>query len=188
MVIGKHDPKEAKDTTFKDAIAIGLDECFTALDEAFGDLTDEQFWGFPLAGRHNIVTLVEHCLDCLDLYGCEVQVGKRALSHETRFDIWNFSPEQVRDRMTDLPTAAAVRARLAALQQAVTANLDAASQEDLSGPRVRDAWWWEEFQKTSADAYMRAVMHTTTHVRQIGLLRGLTGLTDKAAWPEQHWA
>ena len=188
MVVGKFEPEQAKDTTLKKAIAIGLDEALTALEESFHDLTDEQFWGFALEGRHNIITIVEHCLDAMDLYACEVQVGRQVLEHEKRFDIWNFSPEQVRDRMKDLPPASRALDRLRTLRRAVMGNLESASEQELLEPRVRDNWFWEESKKTSADAYMRTIMHTMAHVRQIWLMRGAMGLTDKDGWPEQHWA
>jgi hypothetical protein len=64
MVIGKEEPQSATGTDLKRAIAIGLDECVTALDEALHGLTDEQLWAFPIGSRHNIVTLTEHCLQC----------------------------------------------------------------------------------------------------------------------------
>ena len=188
MVIGRHEPREAKDTDLKKAIFIGLDEATTALEESFHDLTDGQFWSFQIEGRHNIVTLVEHCLDCLDLYCCEVQTGQKAIDHETRFDIWHFSPGQLRDKMVNLPSVASVRKRLASLKAAALAGLETATEAELTGPRNRQSWFWEKFHKTSADAYFRAIEHTNAHLRQIWLMRGLMGLMDRNGWPEQHWA
>ena len=67
MVIGKHQPQEATQTDVKKALAIGLDETFTALEDALHGLSDDQVRAFPLEHRHNIVTLAEHCLQCLEL-------------------------------------------------------------------------------------------------------------------------
>ena len=43
MVIGRLQPGQAKNTDLKGAIAIGLDEALTALEESFFDLTDERY-------------------------------------------------------------------------------------------------------------------------------------------------
>ena len=43
MGIGRFEPREAKQTDLKQALAIGLDEAFTAPEESFRGLTDEQF-------------------------------------------------------------------------------------------------------------------------------------------------
>jgi len=188
MVLGREEPKAAKGTDLKKAIAIGLDEAMTALEEAFYDLSEEQFWAFPLVGRHNIVTLAEHCLQCLDLYGCEVHGRALTFEPEQRFDIWHFSPEQLRAQMTDLPSVAAERERLAAVRAAVMGTLDAATPEDLARPHA-PSWWFEENpDRVRADAYLRAVFHTMAHIRQIWMLRGAMGLTDADGWPVQHWA
>lgn len=39
-----------------------------------------------------------------------------------------------------------------------------------------------------ANAYIRTIMHTMAHVRQIRMLRGVMGLTGEQGWPLQHWA
>ena len=188
MVLGREEPKAAKNTDLRQAIAIGLDEAMTALEGAFYDLTDERFWAFPLEGRHNIVTLAEHCLQCLDLYGCEVHGRPLTLEPETRFDVLHFSPEQLRPQMTDLPTVAAERERLAAVRAAVMESLGQATPDDLARPNP-ESWWFEEHPtRTRADAYLHAAFHTMTHVHQIWLLRGAMGLTDKDGWPGQHRA
>ena len=187
MTIGRHKPKLAEKTDFKGAIGIVLDEALTALDESIHDLTDEQFWSFPLEGRHNIVTMVEHCIDSVDLYACEVQTGKGVLGHEDRFDIWHHSPDELRGKMTDLPTVSAVLERLRTVAAAANGILEAQDQESLPATRP-GTWWTDEFGKTAADAYMRLTMHLMAHVRQIWLMRGVMGLTDTDGWPEQHWA
>ncbi len=188
MVLGKEEPRQAQDTDLKKAIAIGLDEAMTALEEAFYDLTDEQAASFPLPDRHNIVTLVEHCLQCLDLYGCEVHGRPLTLEPEERFDIWHFSPEQLRPQMTDLPTVAVERERLAAVRAPIMEALEEATPDDLALPNP-ESWWFEENPtRVRADAYLRTIFHTMAHVRQIWMLRGVMGLTDKDGWPVQHWA
>ena len=45
-MIGKLEPKFAKNTDLKAAIAIGLDEALTALEESFYDLDDQHLWAF----------------------------------------------------------------------------------------------------------------------------------------------
>ena len=187
MPIGRHEPGQAKGTDLKGAIAILVDEAATALEESFHDLTDEQFWGFPLEGRHNIVTMVEHCIDSLDLYGCEVQAGEPVLQHEERFDIWRYSPQDVREKMTDLPGVPQTLGRLRTVAATAKKILAEQTSESLLAGRP-GSWWTDEFGKTAADAYMRMTMHFMAHVRQIWLMRGLMGLTDKDGWPEQHWA
>ena len=71
--------------------------------------------------------------------------------------------------------------------KAVLAGLEAATEEDLLGART-DSQWYRDWSRTSADAYIRATMHTMAHVRQIWMLRGAMGLTDEQGWPLQHWA
>lgn len=188
MAIGRFEPKQAIQTGLKEALAIGLDEAFTALDESLHGLADEQFWGFPLEHRHNIVALADHCLQCLDLYGCEVHGQDRTFEPEERFDIWQFSPEMLRPRMVDLPSVQEVRQRLDAVRQAVTGVLDRTSAEELGKGNMASWWFEEQPDRVRADAFMRAVMHTMAHVRQIWHMRGLMGLTDEHGWPEQHWA
>ena len=188
MVIGKHQPKEATQTDAKKAVAICLDEAFTALEEALHGLSDDQFWAFPLENRHNIVTLAEHCLQCLDLYGCEVHGQKLIFEPEARFNIWRFSPQELRPQMTNLPSVAEERRRLAAVRTAVMGVLDRTTVEELGTPNASSWWFQEQPHKVRADAFIRAACHTMAHVRQIWLLRGLMGLTDAAGWPEQHWA
>ena len=88
MSTDRTEPRQARGINLKEALAIGLDEAFSALSESLHGLTDEQLWAFPLEDRHNIVTLSEHCLQCLDLYGCEVHGQDLTFKAEERFDIW----------------------------------------------------------------------------------------------------
>jgi len=187
-MIGKLDPHQAKGTgTLKDAIRIGLDEAFTALEESFHGLTDEQAWAFPIPGRHNITTLIMHSLENLDVYACQFQTGNLTVEHEERFDIWRIADGEIPAAGDDLPTCAEMLHRLEAIREAATAALDKAGQEDLTGPR-QAASWWTDAGKNSADAYMRTIGHTMAHVRQIWLLRGVLGRQEGDTWPEQHWA
>ncbi len=187
MGIGNDYADAARQTDLKRAIFIGLDEAMTALEESFYDLTDEQVWGFTFPDRHNITTMVMHCLENLDAYICEYQAGQKVLAHEPRFNVWAFSPAEVRDAMTDLPTAADMRKRLHKVRETGMAALESAGEADLLGPRHCHSEWLEAG-KTAADAYMRTIMHTMSHVRQIWLMRGAMGLVDTDGWPEQHWA
>ena len=188
MVLGKFEPKFAKGTDLKKALAMGLDEAFTALEESFYDLTNEQFWGFPLADRHNIVTLAEHCLQCLDLYGCEVQGEELTFEPESRFDIFHYSPAELRPEMTGLPSVEEERRRVAAVRAATLRALKRTSIEELATPNMKSWWFQEHAEKVRADAYMRAIWHTLAHVRQIWFLRGLVDTTASGGWPQQHWA
>lgn len=189
MAIGRFEPKHAAGTTvLGEVIRIGLDEALTALTESFHGLRDEPFWAFPLAGRHNIVTLVEHCIQCLDVYACEVHGRPLVFEPEERFDIWHFSAEQLRPKMVDLPTVPQEQDRVAELRRAIMEQLAGTSEEDLRRPNP-SSWWFEECpDRVRADAYLRCICHTMCHIRQIWLLRGLMGLDDTTGWPEQHWA
>ena len=187
MVIGRHEPKQAHGTTLNTAIAIGLDESLTALEECFSSLTNEQFWHHPLPRRHCVATLVEHCVQCLDLYACEVQGAELTFEPEERFAINLYPLEQLRPRLTDLPTVAQMREKLCGLREAVMRVLNDTADAELHTPRP--CWWFEENpDRTSADAYMRCIWHTMAHVRQIWHMRGMMGLTDEHGWPQQHWA
>ena len=187
MAPGKEEPRHAEDTDLKHAIAIGLDEAMTALEEAFYDLTDEQVASFPLPDRHNITTMVMHCLKNLDEYGLHCQTGESVIAYEERFDMWSHPPQELHPLQKDLPTVREMVARLHALRDAIVEALDAATEEDLRRPRdVTD--WYAQWGRVSADAYMRTIMHTMAHVRQIWMLRGVMGLTDRDGWPVQHWA
>jgi len=180
--------KQAVQTSLKEALAICLDEAFTALEESIGGLTDEQLWAFPLEGRHNIVTLVEHMLQCFDCYGCEVQGRSLTFEPEKRFDIWSHGPAELRPDMVDLPTVEEELGRLAAVRAAVMDTLAQTTVEELAQPNPSSWWFEEQPQKVRADAFIRASCHAMAHVRQIWFLRGRLGLTDADGWPDQHWA
>ena len=187
MVLGKEEPKTARNTDFKKAIAIGLDECMTALEESFYDLPDPHVWAYPLEGRHNITTIVMHALGNLDEYGLRCQGGKGVVEHEERFDMWAHSPQELRPMQADLPGVAEMAEKLHGLREAVFAVLDTTCEDDLLKARP-GVQWFAERGRTRADAYMRTIMHANCHIRQIWMLRGVMGLTDTDGWPVQHWA
>jgi hypothetical protein len=88
---------------------------------------------------------------------------------------------------SEMPTVEQARQRFGQLRAALRTVLEPLNEAALVSARP-GCWWFEENPgRTRADAYMRAVWHTMSHVRQIWLLRGLLGLTDKAAWPHQQW-
>jgi hypothetical protein len=183
-MIGKHECKQARNTGFKDALTIGVDEALTALEESFCDLTDEQVWAFPIPGRNNIAWIVMHSLQNLDVYANAFQTGKKSFEHEWRWNLWGCKPEERPKPGDQFPSQPQMMAILRAIREGATAGLAAASEGDLHGPRKAEDWW----KRTSADAYMRTICHTMAHVRQIWLLRGALGLTDGTSWPQQHWA
>jgi hypothetical protein len=176
MVIGRNDPKLAKNTGLKEAIEIGLDDAFTALEEAVYDLSDEQVAAFPVPGRNNIAWIVMHVLINADEYAVYTQTyvdddhpGKQAIRHE-------------RPKPGDpFPSTRELLERIAAVRDAAMEIIASAEESDLRRP-IRE--WW----KAASDAYMRTIFHALAHLRQIWLLRGALGLTDGKSWPQQHWA
>ena len=183
-MIGKHECRCARDTDLPRAIFIGLDEAFTALEEAIYDLTDEQAWAFPLAGRNNIAWIVMTTLQNFDEYANGAQVGQAMIPYAWRWDLWNCTPEERPKPGDPFPGVAEMLALLGRVREAAIANLDSATEEDLRGKRACGARW----PGTAADAYMRTIHHALAHIRQLWLLRGVMGLTDETAWPRQHWA
>ena len=186
-MIGREQPKTARNTDLKGAIAIGLDECTTALEEALTGLTDEQAWAYPLPDRHNIVTIAMHCLENLNNHGLYLQTGESLLDPDARFDMWSHPPEELRPLQQDLPSVSAMIDTLRELREAIVRGLEAATEDDLRGPRT-DSPWYRDWNRTSADAYLRTIMHTMAHLRQVWMLRGALGLTASDGWPLQHWA
>ena len=187
-MIGQHQPKQAIQTDLKGAILIGVDECTTALEEALQNLTDEQVWSYPLPGRHNIGTIVMHCLENLNGNALWNQVGKSLLDDDERFDMWSHSADELRSLQQNLPGVRQMVEWLRALRAAISEGLETATEEDLRGPRAGSDWYAHHPGRTRADACLRTTMHTMAHIRQVWMLRGVMGLTDKEGWPEQHWA
>ena len=177
-------PEATAGTHVKAVIITGLDKSLAALEDSFVGLADEQFWAFPLPRRNNIVTLVEHCIQILDMYACELQGEALTFEPEKRFDTFHFSPQDLRPLMHDLPTVELERRRIAQLRQHITAGLQCVIDADLIRPR-RGCWWFDENPgRVRSDAYMDCVWHTTAHVRQIWLMRGLMGVRDDQGWPQ----
>ena len=188
MVVGRFEPKAAKVGSLRDSLAVGLDEALTALEESFHDLTDEQAWARPCAERHTITTMVMHVHQNADVHTCQLQTGKLVLEHDDRFNIWREPPADQPPGQEGLPTVAEMLERHRALAAAAKAGLEAASEEDLLGVRMAGGTdWVDEHGRNSAEAYARVIWHTMAHVRQIWLIRGIMGLTDKDGWPEQHY-
>lgn len=181
MVIGRNDPRLAKNTGLKEAIQIGLDEAFAALEEAIYDLSDEQVASFPIPGRNNIAWIVMHTLMNLDIYAVCFQTGKGTV------DLWDqrWHYNSPRPRPGEpFPSQQEMMQMLRGLRAAAQPALEEADEGALLGRRRCEDWW----SGTAADAYMRTIFHTMAHLRQVWLLRGALGLTDGKSWPQQHWA
>lgn len=183
-MIGEHKTKHAKNTGLKEAIAIGLDEAFTSLEESFYDLTTDQASSFPINRRNNIAWIVMHCLENLDHYTNGVQTGKRVLPYEWRWGLFRQGGYE-RPKLGDaFPSPEEMLNRLNAVRSTAMETLEVADEGKLRSNCDPDSGW----EKTHADAYMRTIYHTIAHVRQIWLLRGALGINDGISWPRQHWA
>jgi hypothetical protein len=187
MIIGRHQPKLARDTDLAGAVRIGFDEAFTALEESFSDLDDAQVFAFPIRHRNNIAWTVMHTLQNLDEYGNQVLgspeitgKAKHLRDHAYRWGLWQCAPEERPQPGEDYPGVEELLAYLTEVRAQVEEVLSGITDEQLARP-VGD---WPR----AADAAMRTIWHTMTHVRQIWLLRGALGVTDGEWWPRQHWA
>jgi len=90
--------------------------------------------------------------------------------------------------MVNLPTVSQERDRIGRVSEAVRATLAGLTAAELRQPNPASWWFQENRERVRADAFVRAICHTHAHVRQIGLLRRLQGLSDAAGWPQEHWA
>ena len=183
MAIGRHECRKASRTDLRAAIAIGLDECMTALEESFYDLTDEQVWAFPVPERNNIAWIVMHCLDNLDEYAVGALSGKRILTPEWRWDLWESGPEERPQPGDEFPAVGEMLELLRQIREAAEAAIAGADVAYLTrdfSDNPGKPW--------RSDFAMRTICHTEAHVRQIWLLRGALGLVDGQSWPRQHWA
>ena len=180
----------AKGTDLKQAIAIGFDECLTALTESFYDLDDERAWAFPLPGRNNIAWIVMHSLMNLDEYG-PYTLGYLTYGGDGDHRRWaidwrkyggqfetSSSPAKPGDSFPTVQQMLQTHQKVRVLLDEVLGGL---TSEDLLRP-IRD--WWPH----AADSCMRTIWHTAAHVRQIWLLRGMLGWAEGQSWPDQHWA
>lgn len=190
MTIGKHECQLARGTDLHAAIRIGLDEATTALEESIYDLTDEQVMAFPVAGRNNIAWIVMHCLQNLDHYANTAatddrDMPARVLQHDDRYDL-SQAPAEKRPKQGDVfPTVQQMLNMLNRVRDSAMSIV-----EDRGPANVSRASHWSEHEPgVVADAYMRTIMHTMSHTRQIWALRGVMGLVDAdRQWPRQHWA
>lgn len=174
--------KEAIDADLKQALFIGLDESFTALEESFTDLSDAQVWGFPLPNENNIAWIVMHSLDNLDDCANDRPTGRRVMPYEWRWDLWNCQPEERPKPGDAFPTRDDMLALLGRIRSAAYAALQKLDEPAITRPSIA-----HPTKRSLADFYLRTIYHTQTHIRQIWLLRGALGLTN-GHWPEQHWA
>jgi len=169
---------------------IGLDESLAALEEAFYDLSDEQIWAYPIQGRHNIATIVAHCLQNVDghvdwilsahLSG-KTSGGTCVFEHEERFELYGL-PEYKLPKPGDIfPRAEEM---LETLENVVTRAMELVSKVEEGEFLEPAPDYWPHL----GDPCFRAIYHTMAHVRQIWLLRGALGVADGRSWPRQHWA
>ncbi len=187
-MIGRHEPIIAVETDLKKALAIGLDECTTALEESFYDLTDEQVWKQnPVPGRHNIGTLVMHSLENLNGHAIWIQGETGFVGEEDWFDVWEHSPEDIVRLQTQVPSVSSMRELTQKTRETALRVLEHTEPEQLQRPRPDSPWFEHHAGRTAADAYMRTIMHTMAHVRQVWCLRGALE-THSDTWPMQHYA
>lgn len=183
-MIGRHDPKKIWETGIKESVSIGLDESLTSLMESFNDLSDDVVRAYPIEGRHNISTLVMHCLQNLDgnvnwvlstMLSGEKGGGSVTFEHEERFELWGLPEEKKPKPGDDFPGVRELSDMYDNVSKRAIELVDSLKPAPHYWPRV-------------ADPCLRSVYHTAGHVRQIWLLRGALGLTDGRSWPRQHWA
>ena len=180
MTIGNHECKQALNTSLVQAVAIGVDEALTSLEESFYDLADDQLQAFPIEGRNNIAWMVMHALQNLDKYTNVAHGGAPIFEHQWRWSLWddNQRPKPgdsfpARDRMIGWLHALRTEA------EKVLARTDKTYLASKPGG---------DWPGSVADMYMRTIFHTASHVRQIWALRGLLGQVSTRTWPRQHWA
>ena len=181
-MIGKHKCKIAKNTDLKGAIAIGLDEALTALEESFHDLSDEQVRAFQIPGRNSIGWIVMHALQNLDEYGNLGQGEESTFQHDDRWDLWRCRDKERPKPGDPFPSQAEMMRWMKSLRETAEQALQRADETHLA--QKPDEKW----PGNRADMYMRTIFHTMAHVRQVWLLRGALGLVDGTSWPQQHWA
>ncbi|MHB9026535.1 MAG: DinB family protein [Armatimonadota bacterium] len=181
------DHQRAHDTDLMKSMRMGVDECLLALRESYADLSDEEFRCFPLPDRHNIVTLVMHCLQQLDEYNGNLQFRR---GDRLDYDDWHFTPREERFHLADVPSkrlpkpgddfpsVTQVLALHDKIRAAMLYNMAMIPEEEFLTP----LHLWPRL----CDIFFRATYHTNAHVRQIWLLRGLMG--HSTTWPEQHYA
>jgi hypothetical protein len=180
-----HRPTPARAKSVKDTVVSALDEAFCSLEESVQGLTDEQLWAEPLSGRPGIARRFIHALDNL--------VGHAYYWHTERLP-WETPPFDLgREQNLDQPPSARpalteLRDLLHQARQKVFELLETMSEDDLLRAPYRQGKWFDFFRandRNCAEQFSRTAYHTAAHVRQIWLLRGALGLTDKEGWPRQ---
>ncbi len=179
--------RRARDTNLKLAMFMDVDEVLIALREAYADLTNEQFQAYPVSGRHNIATLVVHCLQQADEFngylqrhrGIKVRYEWQFMKHEIRFHLWEVPAELLPKPGDKFPSVKKVLGHLDEIHQAILVNMEALAEEDFVKTPVGQ---WPRL----CDPFFRMSHHFNAHTRQIWLLRGHLGLVSP--WPGQHYA
>jgi len=182
MAIGRHECSSARDTDFRQAIAIGLDEALTALEESFYDLDDRQMQAFVIPKHNCIAWIVVHTLQNLDEYTYQADSGQTTFPHDYKWDLWDCREDQRPKPGDAFPSQAQLMGWLRSLRANAERILRQADERSLFG---RPGGHWPG---NRADMYMRTIFHAMAHVRQIWLLRGALGLIEGKSWPQQHWA
>ena len=122
-----------------------------------------------------------HCLMNLDVYAVLFQTGKGIKGQWDKR--WHYGAPRPRPDES-FPSQRDMMQMLRNLRTKSTAGIEGVEESELHGRRYAEDWW----KGTTADAYVRTIMNTMSHIRQIWLLRGALGLTDGKSWPQQHWA
>jgi hypothetical protein len=179
--------RQASDMDLKTSMLMGIDECHIAFKEAYSDLADDQFHSYSIEGRHNIATIVVHCLQQHDEFngnlqerrGIPAKFGWQSIEHEERFLLWGVPVDKLPKPGDDFPEVARVLAAHNELHSHIVENMTALSEDDFVSTSVGQ---WPRL----CDMFFRGTYHVNAHIRQIWLLRGAMGVL--ARFPEQHYA
>ncbi len=179
--------RQALDTDLKKSLSMGLDECHIALRESYADLVDEHFWQHGLEGRHNVVTVVMHCLQQHDEFNGHLQRTRAVparhewqfMEHEERFKLWGIPPETLPKPGDTFPRVEEVLRSHDELHGHMIENIGALTEDELVANGVGQ---WPRL----CDMFFRGTYHVNAHIRQIWLLRGAMGVLG--AFPQQHYA
>jgi hypothetical protein len=137
------DHQFARDTDLLKSMRMGIDECLLALREAYADLTDADFWCYSLPDRHNIVTLVMHCLQQHDDFNGNLQYrrGNKGVyddwhftPREERFNLWGVPSERLPKPGDTFPSVATTLKLHDALRAAILDNMVLLPEEDFLAP------------------------------------------------------
>ncbi|MFW5870282.1 MAG: DinB family protein [Candidatus Sumerlaeota bacterium] len=173
-------PLRALNTDLKAWVSIGVDEALTGLEESLQNMDDEQLASFPMPGCNNIAWITMHLLQNFDQYAVLFQRGTSAVDN-AKFWVIN-TPPAASD--TAYPGRREIFETLQPVRTAAVDAVDLATNEALLGKRHAP----EEWPGNALDAYVRAIYHTQSHLRQIWALRGMMRLNCKDTMPHQLWA